>query len=85
MPRPGTGAAAIRCREDRDEENRLPVVFCYEDEQWSAPVIARMAQMFKFGPQILQLAMGAKYRAGSPDSGQEDWGLRVQLTFLFPK
>lgn len=57
----------------------------WENEQWSVPVIAQVAQLFKIGPQIMQLAVGAKYWVDSPDNGQEDWGLRVQLTFLFPK
>jgi len=55
------------------------------NDQWSVPVIAQVAQLFKVGSQILQLAVGAKYWAESPDNGPEDWGLRVQLTFLFPK
>ncbi|KJS29129.1 MAG: hypothetical protein VR64_21510 [Desulfatitalea sp. BRH_c12] len=57
----------------------------WESDQWSVPVIAQVAQLFKIGPQILQLAVGARYWAESPDNGPEDWGLRVQLTFLFPK
>lgn len=57
----------------------------WENEQWSVPVIASVAQLFKIGPQILQLAVAGKYWAESPDNGQEDWGVRVQLTFLFPK
>jgi len=57
----------------------------WENEQWSVPVIAQVAQLFKIGPQILQVAVGAKYWAESPDNGPEDWGLRVQLTFLFPQ
>jgi len=57
----------------------------WESEQWSVPVIGQVAQLFKLGPQILQLAVAAKYWADSPDNGPEDWGLRVQLTFLFPK
>ena len=57
----------------------------WENEQWSVPVIGQVAQLFKIGPQILQLAVGAKYWAESPENGPEDWGLRVQLTFLFPK
>ena len=48
-------------------------------------VIGQVAQLFKIGPQILQLAVAAKYWADSPDNGPEEWGLRVQLTFLFPK
>jgi len=57
----------------------------WENEQWSVPLIAQVGQLFKIGPQILQLAVGAKYWAESPDNGPEGWGLRVQLTFLFPK
>jgi hypothetical protein len=41
--------------------------------------------MFKIGPQIMQLTMGARYWAESPQGGPEDWGLRVQLTLLYPK
>jgi len=57
----------------------------WENDQWSVPVIGQVAQLFKIGPQILQLAVGAKYWAESPDDGPEAWGFRVQLTFLFPK
>jgi hypothetical protein len=41
--------------------------------------------MFKIGPQIMQLAVAAKYWAESPDDGPEGWGLRVQLTLLYPR
>lgn len=57
----------------------------WESEQWSVPVIAQVAQMLKIGPQIMQLAVGVKYWADSPENAQEDWGVRAQLTFLFPK
>lgn len=57
----------------------------WENEEWSVPVIVQVSQMFKIGPQILQLTVGAKYWAESPDNGPEDWGFRAQLTFLFPK
>lgn len=57
----------------------------WENEAWSVPVIAQVSQLFKIGPQILQFAVGAKYWAESPDDGPDGWGLRVQLTFLFPK
>jgi hypothetical protein len=57
----------------------------WEGEQWSVPVNATIAQMFKIGPQIMQLQLGARYWAESPDNGPEDWGVRAQLTFLFPK
>lgn len=57
----------------------------WENEVWSVPVIAQVSQLFKVGPQILQVGVGAKYWVESPDNGPEDWGLRAQLTFLFPK
>ena len=57
----------------------------WEAEQWSVPVIASVAQLFKVGPQIMQLSLAGKYWAESPDNGPEDWGFRAQLTFLFPK
>ncbi len=57
----------------------------WEGEAWLVPVNATIAQMFKIGPQIMQLTLGARYWAESPDGGPEDWGVRAQLTFLFPK
>lgn len=57
----------------------------WEAEQWSVPVIASVAQLFKVGPQIMQLSLAGKYWAEAPDNGPEDWGFRAQLTFLFPK
>ena len=57
----------------------------WENEAWSVPLIASVSQLLKVGPQIIQLNLGGRYWAESPDNGPEDWGLRVQLTFLFPK
>lgn len=57
----------------------------WKGEQWSVPVIVQAGQLFKIGPQILQLAVAGKYWAESPDDGPDGWGLRVQLTLLFPK
>ncbi len=57
----------------------------WENSAWSVPVIPQVGQMFKIGPQIMQLTAGAKYWADSPDNGPDGWGVRVQLTFLFPK
>jgi hypothetical protein len=57
----------------------------WQAKQWSVPLIVQAGQLFKIGPQILQLAVAGKYWAESPDGGPEGWGLRVQLTFVFPK
>jgi hypothetical protein len=57
----------------------------WENDQWSVPLIPQVAQIFKIGPQILQLNVGGTYWAEAPDNGPEGWGLRVQLTFVFFK
>lgn len=57
----------------------------WEDEAWSVPVNLTVSQLLKLGPQIFQIGLGARYWAESPDFGPEDWGLRVQLTLLFPR
>jgi len=57
----------------------------WKGNQWSAPVNFQVGQILKIGPQIIQLAVGARYWAASPDNGPEGWGGRLQLTLLFPK
>jgi hypothetical protein len=57
----------------------------WEGKQWSVPLIVQAGQLFKLGPQIMQFAVAAKYWAAAPDNGPEGWGLRLQLTLLFPK
>jgi hypothetical protein len=57
----------------------------WKGEQWSVPLIVQAAQLFKIGPQILQFAVAGKYWADAPVDGPDGWGLRVQLTLLFPK
>jgi len=57
----------------------------WEAEQWSVPVNLGAYQLLKIGGQLIQVGGGVRYWADSPDAGPEDWGLRLQLTFLFPK
>jgi hypothetical protein len=57
----------------------------WENDAWSVPVNASVSQLLKIGPQIMQVTLGARYWAESPDNGPEDWGVRAGLTFLFPK
>jgi hypothetical protein len=53
--------------------------------QWQVPANLLVAQMLKVGPQIMQVAVGARYGAAAPDNGPEGWGWRLQLMRLFPK
>lgn len=57
----------------------------WEGEQWGVPLIVQAGQLLKIGPQILQFAVAGKYWADAPDDGPDGWGLRVQLTLLYPK
>lgn len=52
--------------------------------QWSIPVNALVSQLFTIGDQPIQLSAGVRYYAETPAGGPE-WGLRLGLTFLFPK
>ena len=57
----------------------------WKGKQWQVPLIVQAGQLFKVGPQILQFAVAGKYWADAPDNGPKGWGLRLQLTLLFPK
>lgn len=57
----------------------------WESEEWSVPVIFTVAQMLKIGKLPVQISLGAKYWADSPENGPEGWGGRFQFTFIFPK
>jgi hypothetical protein len=53
--------------------------------QWQVPANLLVAQMLKVGPQINQVAVGARYWAAAADNGQVGWGWRLHLLRLFPK
>jgi hypothetical protein len=57
----------------------------WETDKWSVPINFTVNQLLKVGDQILQVGGGLRYWAESPSSGADDLGLRLQLTFLFPK
>lgn len=52
--------------------------------QWTVPVNFMLQQMVKIGGQPISLQLGYRYYAEKPDHGP-DWGVRFQMTFLFPK
>jgi hypothetical protein len=56
----------------------------WDNEQWTVPVVFMYSKVTKIGSQMVSLSAGAKYYAEKPDGGP-DWGLRVVVTFLFPK
>jgi hypothetical protein len=57
----------------------------WKARQWSVPINATATKLLKFGEQPVSIGGGVRYWAESPDSGPHDWGLRLIVTFLFPK
>ena len=57
----------------------------WETSQWSVPINFNVQQLVAPGGHPLQIGAGVRYWAESPETGPEDWGLRVQVTLLFPK
>ncbi len=57
----------------------------WKTKDWSVPINVGANQMVKVGSQIMQLGIGARYWAESPDNGPEGWGLRMNIIFVFPK
>ena len=56
----------------------------WQGNQWSVPINLVVSQLMKIGDQPVQAFVGARYYAETPTNGPE-WGLRLGLTFLFPK
>jgi hypothetical protein len=57
----------------------------WKSKQWKVPLNFSVGQMFKVGSQLMQFQAVARYWADAPDNGPEGWGMRFQLTLLFPK
>jgi len=56
----------------------------WQREQWTVPVNAFVQQLLKVGKQPISLQVGGRYYAEGPSEAPE-WGLRFQMSFLFPK
>jgi hypothetical protein len=56
----------------------------WEHEQWLVPVNGFVQQLLKLGKQPIALQLGGRHYAEGPSGGPE-WGLRFQISFLFPK
>ncbi len=56
----------------------------WTDSQWTVPINLVVSQLMSFDGQPVSLSLGGRHYAETPDDGPE-WGLRFQITFLFPK
>jgi hypothetical protein len=62
----------------------LESAYDWNREQWSVPVNVFVQQLLKVGDQPLSIQLGGRYYAEAPSGGPE-WGLRFQVSLLFPK
>ncbi|MFO0829687.1 MAG: hypothetical protein U0572_16220 [Phycisphaerales bacterium] len=53
-------------------------------DTWTVPINLMVSQVTKIGDQRVQFQFGGRYYATSPDGGPE-WGLRLNVTLLFPR
>ncbi len=56
----------------------------WEGEEWTVPINLTISQLLRVGGQPVSLLAGYRYYADAP-SGGPDWGLRFQVTLIFPK
>ena len=56
----------------------------WEAEEWTVPINVTVSQLIKVGKQPISLQVGYRNYVDSPNDVM-DWGLRFQVTFLFPK
>jgi len=56
----------------------------WEHEQWTAPINLMVAQLVKVGKMPIQFQVGGKYYIDGPQN-TPDWGIRFNVTLLFPK
>jgi hypothetical protein len=56
----------------------------WQKNQWSIPLNLIVSQLVVLGGQPVQFSAGVRYYAEAPEGGP-DWGLRLGITFLFPK
>jgi hypothetical protein len=57
----------------------------WETEDWSVPINFVVGKVFTIGRQPVQMSGGIRYWAETPDNGPDDFGLRLIVTYLFPK
>jgi len=57
----------------------------WKSKQWAVPVNALVSQVLKVGDQLISVGGGVRYWAQSTDTGPEGVGVRLFVTFIFPK
>ena len=56
----------------------------WQAKEWTVPINLSVSQLVSVGKQPISLQLGYRNYVDKPTGGP-DWGLRFQVTFLFPK
>jgi hypothetical protein len=56
----------------------------WHNARWTVPLNLLVSQLVELGGKPVSFQLGARYYAEKPDSGPS-WGLRFEVTLLFPK
>ena len=56
----------------------------WKNDEWTVPINLTVTQMLKIGKQPLTILLGYRNYLDAP-AGGPSWGLRLQVTLLFPK
>jgi hypothetical protein len=56
----------------------------WNHSQWTVPINLMVAQLVKIGKMPIQFQVGGKYYADGPSTAP-DWGIRFNVTLLFPR
>ncbi|OCP38769.1 hypothetical protein [Ensifer sp. LC163] len=57
----------------------------WKADEWTVPINVNVSKLFTIDKQPISLGAGVRYWAAAPDNGPEGLGVRLTLTFLFPK
>lgn len=57
----------------------------WKRDEWSVPINFTVGKLIKVDEQPISLTAGARYWATAPENGPDGWGMRLAVTFLFPK
>ncbi|MCP3964171.1 MAG: transporter [bacterium] len=63
----------------------VEATYNWKSEQWSVPLNLTATKLTKWEKQLVSVGGGVRYWVETPDSGPEGVGVRLLLTFLFPK
>ncbi len=57
----------------------------WQASQWSVPLNLTVSQMVQLGARPLQVVAGVRHWAEGSAQAPHGWGVRLGVTFLFPK